>query len=394
MAFIYAMNKGKYVFAQIASFLPQRQFDRIALNYKGNYKTRHFTCWNQMLCMMFGQLSSRESLRDLVLTINAHPAKLYHLGFGKSVSNTNLAKANEQRSCCIYEEFAKILIADARKICLADDGTAFSFTDAVYAFDSTTIDLCLNVFRWATFRKYKGAVKLHTQYDVRTSIPVFIDVTAASTHDVNAMDNITYEPASFYIFDRGYLDFERMYFIHQSKSFFVIRAKNNLQFKRMYSAAADKSNGVRCDQTGELKGYYSHKGYPEKIRRIKFYDKEQKRYFTFLTNNMQLDATEVAALYKHRWKIELFFKWIKQHLKITAFWGRSMNAVKTQVYIAIITYTLVAIIKQKLNSTYSMYEVLQILGASLLDKTQLNQLLLKDNNQDVKELFYKQLKIF
>ncbi len=388
------MNTGKYVFAQIASFLPQRQFDRIVLKYKGNYKTRHFTCWNQLLCMMFGQLSSRESLRDLVLTINAHPAKLYHLGFGKSVSKTNLAKANEQRSYCIYEAFAKELIAEARKICLADDSNAFSFADAVYAFDSTTIDLCLNVFQWATFRKHKGAVKLHTQYDVRTSIPVFIDVTAASIHDVNAMDNITYEPGSFYIFDRGYLDFERMYFIHQSKSFFVIRAKNNLQFNRMYSAAVDKTSGIRCDQTGTLKGYYSHKGYPEKIRRIKFYDEEQKRHLVFLTNSMHLKATEIASLYKHRWKVELFFKWMKQHLKITAFWGRSMNAVKTQVYIAVITYTLVAIIKQKLNSTYSTYEILQILGASLLDKTQLNQLLRKNYNQDVKELLYNQLKIF
>jgi hypothetical protein len=388
------MNTGKYVFAQIASFLPQRQFDRMVSKYKGNYKARHFSCWNQMLCMMFGQLSSRESLRDLVLTINAHPAKLYHLGFGKGVSKTNLAKANEQRNYLIYEEFAKMLISEARKVCLPDNDGSFSFTNAIYAFDSTTIDLCLNIFSWATFRKHKGAVKLHTQYDVRTSIPVFIDVTAASTHDVNAMDSISYEPGSFYIFDRGYLDFERMYFIHQSKSFFIIRAKHNLQFKRMYSRSTSKTSGVRCDQTGTLKGYYSHRGYPEKIRRIKFFDAEQNRPFVFLTNNMEADATEIALLYKYRWKIELFFKWIKQHLKVTAFWGRSMNAVKTQVYIAITTYTLVALIKQKVNTSYSTYEILQILGASLLDKTQLNQLLHKNNNQDVKELLCKQLKIF
>ncbi len=388
------MNTGKYVFAQIALFLPQRQFDTIVSKHNGNYKIRHFSCWNQMLCMMFGQLSSRESLSDLVLTINAHPGKLYHLGFGKSVSKTNLARANEQRNYLIYEEFAKLLIAEARRVCLPDNDNAFSFANAVYAFDSTTIDLCLNIFSWAAFRKHKGAIKLHTQYDVRTSIPVFIDVTAASTHDVNAMDNIQYEPGSFYIFDRGYLDFERMYFIHQSKSFFVIRAKHNLQFKRMYSTVVDKNTGIRCDQTGILKGYYSHKGYPEKIRRIKFYDKEQKRLFVFLTNNMQLGATEIATLYKYRWKIELFFKWMKQHLKITAFWGRSINAVKTQVYIAVITYSLVSIIKQQLNTSYSTYEVLQILGASLFDKTQLNQLLQKNNNQDVKELLYNQLKIF
>lgn len=388
------MNHGKYVFAQVCLFLPQRQFDRMVLKYRGNYKVRHFSCWNQMLCMMFGQLSNRESLRDLVVTINAHPAKLYHLGFGKSVSKTNLAKANEQRSYAIYQEYAYLLIEEARRICLPDNEDTFSFANSVYAFDSTTIDLCLSVFCWATFRRAKGAVKLHTQYDVRTSIPVFIDVSAGSVHDVNAMDKISYEPGSFYIFDRGYLDFERLYFIHQSKSFFIIRAKNNLRFKRIYSAAVDKANGVICDQTGTLKGYYSLKGYPEKIRRIKFIDKEQNRIFVFLTNNMDLKATEVAALYKHRWKVELFFKWIKQHLKITAFWGTTENAVKTQVYIAVITYTLIAIIKQKLKSSYSTYEILQILGASLLDKTQLNQLLHKNNNQDVKELLYNQLKIF
>jgi hypothetical protein len=388
------MNHGKYVFAQVSSFLPQRVFDRIVCKHKGNYRVRHFTCWNQMLCMMFGQLSNRESLSDLVLTINAHPAKLYHLGFGKGVSKTNLAKANEQRSWFIYQQFAYHLIDEARKICLPETDNTFSFTNSVYAFDSTTIDLCLNVFCWATFRRAKGAVKLHTQYDVRTSIPVFMHVSAASVHDVNAMDEITYEPGSFYIFDRGYLDFERLYCIHKAKSFFVIRAKTNLKFKRMYSVAIDKTTGVRCDQTGYLKGFYSLQGYPEKIRRIKFYDAEQNRTFVFLTNNMHLKPQEIAAVYKHRWKIELFFKWIKQHLKITAFWGRTENAVKTQVYIAIITYTLVAIIKQKLKSSYSTYEILQIFGTSLLDKTQLNQLLQKKNNQDVKELLYKQLKIF
>jgi len=388
------MNQGKYVFAQISSFLPQRVFDRIVSKYKGNYKVRHFTCCNQMLCMMFGQLSNRESLSDLVLTINAHPFKLYHLGFGTSVSKTNLAKANEQRSWLIYQEFAYHLIEKARKICLPGEDNTFSFANSVYAFDSTTIDLCLSVFCWATFRRAKGAVKLHTGYDVRTSIPVFMHVSAACVHDVNVMDNITYEQGSFYIFDRGYLDFERLYFIHQSKSFFVIRAKNNLKFERMYSAVFDKTKGVRCDQIGHLKGFYSLQGYPEKIRRIKFYDEEQNRTFVFLTNNMRLNPEEIAAIYKHRWKIELFFKWIKQHLKITAFWGRTENAVKTQVYIAVITYTLIAIIKQQLKSEYSTYEILQILGTSLLEKTPINQLLQKKNNQNVKELLYNQLKIF
>jgi len=369
------MNQGKYVFAQISSFLPQRVFDKLVAKHKGNYKIRHFSCWNQMMCMMFGQLSNRESLSDLVLTINAHPAKFYHLGFGKGVSKANLGKTNEKRDYRIYQKFAYHLIDKARKICLEDDDTPFSFSNPVYAFDSTVIDLCLSVFCWATFRRAKGAVKLHTQYDVRTSIPVFMHVSAASVHDVNVMDELTYEPGSYYIFDRGYLDFERLYIIQQSKSFFVIRAKSNLQFERLYSSPVDKSTGVRCDQIGHLKGFYSLQGYSEKIRRIKFRDEEQNRNFIFLTNNMHLKPEEIAAIYKHRWKIELFFKWIKQHLKITTFWGRTENAVKTQVYTALITYSLVAIIKQQLQSSYSTYEILQILGTSLLDKTPLNQLL-------------------
>lgn len=387
------MNQGKYIFTQIASFLPQRVFDRIVKQFNGNYRVRHFTCWNQMMAMMFGQLSNRDSLRDLVLTINAHPSKLYHMGFGKSISKSNLALANEQRPFEIYEDFAYHLIGEAQKICLKID-IEFSFSDAVYAFDSTTIDLCLNTFCWATFRRAKGAVKLHTQYDIRTSIPVFMEVTPASVHDVNAMDFITYEKGSFYIFDRGYLDFERLYFIHMALSFFVIRAKNNLKFKRMYSNKIDKSTGIKYDQIGELTGFYSMQGYPEKIRKIKFYDADQNRTFIFLTNNLILPPQEIAKLYKNRWKIELFFKWIKQHLRITEFWGRTENAVKTQVYIAVITYTLIALIKQKLKTQYSTYETLQILGASLLDKTSIQDLLKKHYDQEIKEQLYNQLKIF
>lgn len=387
------MNQGKYVFTQIASFLPQRVFDRIVKEYYGNYRVRHFTCWNQMMAMMFGQLSNRESLRDLVLTINAHPSKLYHMGFGKSISKSNLALANEQRPFEIYEAFAYHLIGEARKICLNID-IEFSFSDAIYAFDSTTIDLCLNTFCWATFRKAKGAVKIHTQYDIRTSIPVFMEVTPASVHDVNAMDLITYEKGSFYIFDRGYLDFERLYFIHVALSFFVIRAKNNLKFKRMYSNKIDKNTGVKYDQIGELTGFYSLQGYPEKIRKIKFYDADQNRTFIFLTNNLILPPEEIAKLYKNRWKIELFFKWIKQHLRITEFWGRTKNAVKTHVYIAVITYTQIAIIKQKLKTKYSTYETLQILGASLIDKTSIQDLLKKPYEQEIKEQLCNQLKIF
>jgi transposase len=305
------------------------------------------------MCMMYGQLSSRESLRDLVLTVNAHAQKAYHLGFGMGVSKTNLARANENRDWHIYEEFAYHLVAEAWKICMKDDTIQFSFSNSVYAFDSTTIDLCLGVFCWATFRTAKAAIKLHTQYDVRTAIPVFVHITAGSVHDTNAMDKLTYEPGSFYIFDKGYIDFERLFFIHESKSFFVIRAKSNLQFKRQYSAAVYKSMGVKCDQTGELKGFYTFKQYPERIRRIKFYDEEQNRTFIFLTNNLYLSPEQIAALYKRRWKVELFFKWIKQHLKIKSFWGTTENAVKTQVYIAVITYTLVAINRQQLKTEYS-----------------------------------------
>ncbi len=281
-----------------------------------------------MMCMMFGQLSNRESLSDLALTINAHPAKFYHLGFGNGISKANLAKTNKKRDWHIYQEYAYHLIGVARKTCLPDDETAFSFSNAEYAFDSTTIDLCLSVFCRATFRRAKGAVKLHTQYDVRTSIPVFMHLTAASVHDVNAMDQITYEAGSFYIFDRGYLDFDRLYFIHQAKSFFVIRAKNNLQFERTYSSPVDKKKGIRCDQVGYLKGFYSLQGYPEKIRWVKFHDKEQNRTFVFLTNNTKLRPEEIAAIYKHRWKIELFFKWIKQHLKTPHNWREVRQEVK------------------------------------------------------------------
>ena len=388
------MNQGKYVFAQIVSFLPQRAFDNLVNRYNGDYRVRHFSCWNQLLCMMYGQLGNRDSLSDLVLTINAHYAKAYHLGFGKGVSKANLGKSNANRDCNIYQDFAYLLIAEARKICLKDEPTQFSFSNSVYAFDSTTIDLCLNVFCWATFRKAKGAIKLHTQYDIRTSIPVFMHITAGAVHDVKAMDEIVYEPGSFYVFDRGYLDFKRLFIIHESKSFFVIRAKNNLKFKRKYSATVNKKTGVQCDQVGELTGFYSSKGFPEKIRRIKFYDQEQNRTFIFLTNNQHLLPEEIAALYKHRWKIELFFKWIKQHLKIKSFWGTTENAVKTQVYIAVITYTLVAIVRQRLKTEYTTYEVLQILGSSLLDKTPITQLLKTTSDQDIKELLYNQLKIF
>jgi Domain of unknown function (DUF4372)/Transposase DDE domain len=387
------MNQGKYVFSQVVTFLPARIFDRCVDKHNGNKWVKHFTCWNQLLCMMFGQLSNRDSLRDLLVCISAHQPKHYHLGFGKSISRSNLAEANEKRDSKIFELFAYEMIAEARRCCVPDSNFNLSIQGNVYALDSTVIDLCLNVFWWATFRKAKAAVKLHTLLDVKTSIPVFVYVTAASVHDVRGMDELVYETGGYYIMDRGYLDFERLYNIDQHQAFFVTRAKNNSQLKRMGSTKADKSKGVICDQRVILKGYYSYKSFPKVFRRIKFYDSEQNRTFVFLSNNLILPAIEIAMLYKYRWKIELFFKWIKQHLKIKSFWGTSINAVKIQVYIAIITYTLVLIIKEKLKLKQSAYEILQILNVSLLDKTALSKLFENYLSQDFKEQKCIQLKI-
>jgi hypothetical protein len=387
------MNTGKYVFAQIIDFLPARIFDRCVHQYVGNKWVKHFTCWNQLLCMMFGQLSNRESLRDLLICISAHQPKHYHLGFGKGVSRSNLANANEKRDYRLFERFAYELISEARQCCGIDSDFNLSIDGNVYAFDSSVIDLCLNVFWWATFRKASGAVKLHALFDVKTSIPVFVHVTAGSVHDVNGLDELSYEAGGYYIFDRGYTDFERLYTIDQQKAFFVTRARNNARLQRIYSTKVDKAQGILCDQQVKLVGYVSYHYYPKKMRRVKFYDAEQNRTFVFLTNNLTLPAIEIADLYKYRWKIELFFKWIKQHLKIKSFWGTSLNAVKIQVYTAVITYTLVAIIKSKLKLNQSTYEILQILNVSLLDKTQLNQLFQSFLSQDVKEQNCIQLKI-
>ena len=387
------MNQDKYVFAQVASFLPQRVFDRCVATYNGNYRVRHFTCWNQMLCMMFGQLSNRDSLRDLMIGIEAHPYKHYHLGFGPGVSRSNLANANEKRDYQIFEQFAYDLIAQARACCLTDSDFNLPIKGNVYAFDASVIDLCLNVFWWAKFRKNKGAIKLHTLYDIKTSIPTFIHITTGGVHDVHGLDALVYEQDGYYILDRGYVDFKRLYIIHQQKAFFVTRAKDNTQLQRVYSSKVDKSTGVLCDQKVKLTGIKTRHYYPELLRRIKYFDKEQKRTFVFLTNNFSLNAAYIAMLYKYRWKVELFFKWIKQHLKIKTFWGTSMNAVKTQIYIAIITYCLIAIIKSKLKIEKSTYEILQILGISLFDKTHINQLLTNNANQDVKEQDYNQLKL-
>lgn len=386
------MNQGKYVFSQLTDFMPKRVFDCLVDKYAGNKYVRFFTCWNQLLSMLFGQLSGRESLRDLMIGLDAHRPKYYHLGFGKSVTRSNLAKANEKRNYRIFEEFAYHMIDQARKCSVVKDFELDIKTN-VYAFDSSIIDLCLSVFWWAEFRKTKGAIKLHALYDVKTSIPSYIYITKASVHDVNLLDQLKYEPGGYYILDRGYLDYRRLYRIHRHEAYFVTRAKSNTRFNRMYSNKVNKELGVLSDQIGKLEGFYTKQEYPEKLRRIKYYDDETGKTFVFLTNNFNLAATEIALLYKYRWKIELFFKWIKQHLKIKSFWGITPNAVKIQIYSAIIAYCLVAIIGNKLKADRSTYEILQILSISLLDKTPLKELLTNHDYKDVKELNYIQLKI-
>ena len=384
------MNSGKYVYSQLIEFLPQRVFDGFVVKYSGNKHVRHFRCWNQLLCMIFGQLTNRDSLRDLIVAIEAHNKKAYHLGFGKNVTRSNFAKANENRNSKIFEDFAYHLIELARKKRVNDN---FDIKGKVYAFDSSTIDLCLNVFWWAKFRKAKGGIKLHTLYDITTQIPAFIHITTASVNDMNAMDIIPYESEAYYIFDRGYVDFTRLYKITNHSAYFVIRGKTNLKFERMYSSKVDKTTGVRSDQIGKLTGFYVSKQYPEKLRKVKFYDKETKRTFVFLSNNMELTAEQIALLYKNRWQVELFFKWIKQHLKIKSFWGTSENAVRIQIYTAIIAYCLVAIVGYELKINRSIYEILQVLGISLLDKTPVKELFAIIDYKDVKELNYNQLSI-
>lgn len=386
------MNQGKYIFAQLIDFLPRRVFDRIVKKHNGNKYIRTFTCWNQMLCMVFGQLTSRDSMRDLMLSIEAHQPKYYHLGFGQTVTRRNLGKANEKRSYKIFEEFAYVLIEQARKRSYKSD-FEIEVDGNVYALDSTTIDLCLSVFWWAEFRKHKGGIKLHTLFDVKTSIPSFLYISNASVHDVNILDLVPYEAGSFYVVDKGYIDFSRLHKIHTQGSFFVTRAKSNMRFKRMYSRAVDKTTVVQCDQIGKLETYYAKKDYPDKLRRIKYYDQEKTKYLVFLTNNTDLKATEIALLYKKRWEVELFFKWMKQHLKIKSFWGTTMNAVKIQMYCAIIAYCLVAIVGNKLKVDRSIYEILQILSISLLDKSSVKEILTKCDYKYVKEQNVNQLKI-
>jgi hypothetical protein len=388
------MNTGKYVFAQVTEFLPAGEFIRCVKKYNGNHQVKHFTCWHQLMCMLFGQLSNRDSLSDLVLCLESQRGRWYHLGLGRGVSKSNLAYANERRDWRIFAEFAYVLIEQAPRVCTGSGDLDLQVDGNVYALDSTTIDLCLSVFWWAPFRKTKAAIKLHTQLDIKTEIPTFIHLSDGLLHDVNLLDSLDFETGAFYIMDRGYIDFARLYRIHREGAFFVTRPQVNQDFRRLYSHQADKAAGVLCDQTIKLNNFQPSKRYPEKLRRVKYFDSETGKTLEFITNNFELPATDIARLYKYRWKIELFFKWVKQHLKIKSFWGHSENAVRIQVYSAIIAYTSVAIMKYSCGLKYSTYEILQILSLTLLNKTQLNELFDKACPQTFNEENDKQLSFF
>jgi hypothetical protein len=368
------MNSGKTIFAQLMEFFPVYDFRRCVERYNGNKHTKSFTCWDQYLCMAFAQLTYRESLRDIEACLRAIPTRRYHMGIRGSIARSTLAEANEKRDWRIYADFAQVLISQARKLYARDD-FGLELDQTVYALDSTTIDLCLSLFPWANFRKTKAAVKLHTLLDLRGSIPALSFITDGKVHDVNILDHLLPEAGSFYIMDRGYLDYARLYKIHLSQAFFIIRAKSNTQVRRVYSHMVDRSCGVICDQSCVLTGFYTAQDYPDKIRRINFYDSETSNRLIFLTNNFMLPALTVAQLYKCRWKIELFFKWIKQHLRIKAFYGTTENAVKTQIWIAISIYVLVAIMKKRLHLDLELYTILQILSLTLFEKAPLLQTL-------------------
>jgi hypothetical protein len=387
------VNQGKTVFAQIIDFLPKRQFRRCVERYKGNYRVRSFTCFDQFLCMAFAQLTYRESLRDIQCCLRAMDAKLYHSGFRGNVSRSNLADANEKRDWRIYRDVAQVLIRKARDLYAGDD-FGLQLDETVYALDASIIDLCLSVFPWAGFRRTKSAVKLHTLLDLRGNIPSFIAITDGRYHEVNILDVLLMEPGAIYIMDRGYLDFERLYNVDQAAAFFIIRSKANTRMRRLYSQAVDKSCGLRCDQIVVPAGFYPAKNYPGKLRRIKFYDQDQKRHLVFLTNHFKLPALLVAELYRYRWKVELFFKWIKQHLRIKAFYGTSENAVKTQIWIAICVYVLVAIIKKQLKIELSLYTILQILSLTSFEKISLLQLLTENEYRNQIATGHMQLNLF
>ncbi len=387
------MHSGKLVFAQLMDYLPLHTFRRCVQRYPSKYPTKTLSHLDQFLCMAFAQLTYRESLRDIETCLRAHQAKLYHLGIRGNIAKSTLADANEQRDCRIYMDFAMSLIQIARKL-YSSDSLAVELEQTVYALDTTTIDLCLSVFPWARFRQTKAAVKMHTLLDLRGNIPTFIHISDGKMHEVNVLDFLIPEAGSFYIMDRGFTDFARWFTMHQAQAFFVTRAKSSLLFRRVYSHSVDKSTGLRCDQTIALTATKASKDYPQHLRRIKFYDAEHDKHLVFLTNNFDLPALTIAQLYRCRWQIELFFKWIKQHLRIKRFYGTTENAVKTQIWIAISVYVLVAIVKKRLNTETSLYTILQILSLTLFEKTNLDQLLKNTEMQMITHHNNNQLNLF
>jgi hypothetical protein len=375
------MDSGRTIFSQITDFLPRHEFHKCVERYRGNHKVHSFTCWDQFLCMAFAQLTYREGLRDIEVCLRASGRKLYHMGIRGRVSRNTLANANKVRDWRIYADFARVLIKEARALYAGDDFAA-DLERTAYALDASTIDLCMSLFPWAKFRKTKSAVKLHTLLDLRGNIPTLAFITHGKVHDVNILDRIVFEAGALYVMDRGYLDFARLYAVRLALAFFVVRAKKNFRFRRMCSREVDKSTGVQCDQEVRLSGFYSNKDYPERLRRIRYFDEEREKRLVFLTNNFDLPASTIADLYRCRWQIELFFKWIKQHLRIKKFYGTTENAVKTQIWICISVYVLVAIMKKRLGLDASLYTILQILSVSLFEKTSILQVLSADDSEN------------
>jgi len=382
------------IFAQLMEDSYFGIFKYCVKRYNGDYKVQDFTCWKQFLCMAFGQLTHRQSLRDTAMCLRLQRNKLYHLGIGKAFDRSTISRANENRDWRIFRDFALNLIEQAKNFYAEDNLLDVQLKGSIYALDSTTIDLCLNVFWWAKFRTTKAAVKLHTILDLKTAIPEYVFITEGAVHDVNALDDVSLPSGSYLIMDKAYVDFARLWRLANERINFVLRAKANMQYKVIHRSAVKKELGVLCDQTIVLTGINTDKKYPKKLRRIRYYDKETANTFVFITNNFKLSAVTIAALYKCRWGIETFFKWIKQHLKILSFWGQSENAVRTQIWIAIATYMIVVIAKKKLNLSQTLYEILQLVSISTFDRTPLKELFANENYQDVKEQNYNQLKLF
>ena len=387
------MFAGRLIFKQVMDFIPLSTFRRCVVKYQGDYRVKSFSCLDQFLCMAFAQITFRESLRDIEVCLRSQNKKLYHMGIRGKVSRSTLADANENRDWRIYAELAQSLIATARDL-YRQDSFIEDLDETVYALDSTTIDLCLSVFPWATFRKRKAAIKLHTLLDLKGNIPTFIHISNGKLHDVNALDLLPLEVGAHYIMDRGYLDFERLYAFNQIPAFFVTRTKSNTRYKRRYSTPVDKSTGLICDQTVMLTGFYTRKDYPEPLRRVKYHDVKTDKTLVFLTNNFSLPALTITKLYHSRWQVELFFKWIKQHLRIKNFFGTSENAVKSQIWIAVSVYVLVAIMKKQLNLQESLYTILQILSVSVFEKIMIYQLV-TDRDYKIEDVAVcNQLKLF